>query len=50
MDRLLYNVGVVSKSDRLRGLLRRMSMRLNLNKVPLYLNLRDMERIYLRKA
>jgi SAM-dependent methyltransferase len=49
LDRLLYNVGVVSKSQLIKGILKDMAAKLQLNKVALYLNTRDMERIYLKK-
>jgi len=50
LQRLLYNIGVISKSQRVRDSLERLSVRFRLNRVSLYLNMRDMERIYLRKT
>lgn len=50
LQRLMYNIGVISKSQRVRDSLERLSVRFRLNRVSLYLNMRDMERIYLRKT
>jgi 2-polyprenyl-3-methyl-5-hydroxy-6-metoxy-1,4-benzoquinol methylase len=47
LSRLLYNVGVMSKSKAVTRSLGRASTSLRLNKVPLHLNARDMVRIYL---
>ena len=49
MDRLIYNVGVVSKSKRVQAALRNFATKTRSNKVSMSINLRDMERIYLRK-
>lgn len=49
IDRLLYNVGVVSKSQLIKGILKDVAVKMQLNKVALHLNTRDMERIYLKK-
>jgi hypothetical protein len=49
-DRLLWNVGVVSKSTTLTKTLGKLSRTLGLQKVHLYLNLRDMQRVCVRKA
>lgn len=50
VQRLLYNVGVMSKSKFVANGLRSLSERLGLNRVSLYINARDMERIYLTPA
>jgi SAM-dependent methyltransferase len=50
LARLLYNVGVMSKSRTIASGLRRLSQALRLNRVPLYLNARDMVRMYLEPA
>jgi SAM-dependent methyltransferase len=49
MDRLIFNVGVVSKSKRTQVTLRNFATKTRANKVHMSINLRDMERIYLRK-
>ena len=49
LDRLFYNLGVVSKSQVIKQILKDVTVKLHLNKVSLYLNTRDMERIYLKK-
>jgi SAM-dependent methyltransferase len=49
MDRLIFNVGVVSKSKRVQAALRNFATKTRSNKVHMSINLRDMERIYLRK-
>jgi SAM-dependent methyltransferase len=48
-DRLVYNIGVVSRSRWLQGTLGKLSRTLRLQKLRLHLNLRDMQRVYLRK-
>ena len=50
LDRLLYNVGVISKSKALQASLSKMARKLSLNRISMRLNARDMERVYLRKA
>jgi SAM-dependent methyltransferase len=50
VDRLLWNVGVVSKSARFQTTLTSASRKLGLNKVHLYLNLGDMQRVCVRKV
>jgi 2-polyprenyl-3-methyl-5-hydroxy-6-metoxy-1,4-benzoquinol methylase len=50
LERLLHNVGVISKSQQMRKGLQRLSDRFRLNRATLHLNLRDMERVYLRKV
>jgi SAM-dependent methyltransferase len=49
LDRLLYNVGVVSKSAVIASLLQKSSTAFGLERLALKLNLRDMQRLYLRK-
>ncbi len=49
-DRLAWNIGVMSKSDRVKGWLDRMSRRLKLEKLRLYLNMRDMQRVCVQKV
>jgi 2-polyprenyl-3-methyl-5-hydroxy-6-metoxy-1,4-benzoquinol methylase len=49
LGRLLYNVGVVSKSKRLQQALYAASQRWRLNHVSMTINVRDMQRLYLRK-
>jgi len=50
LDRLTYNLGVISKSQRVRRGLDSVSKKLGLNKATLSLNMRDMQRLYLQKA
>jgi len=49
-ERLLYNLAVMSKSMKLRRTLRRFSDRVGLERLKLYLNLRDMQRVCVRKT
>ena len=49
LDRLFYNLGVVSKSQVIKQILKDVAVKLHLNKISLYLNTRDMQRIYLKK-
>ena len=49
-DRLAWNIGVMSKSERVKGWLDRISRRLKLEKVRLYLNMRDMQRVCVQKV
>ncbi len=49
-ERLLYNLAVMSKSPKLRRSLNRLSDRMGLEKLKLYLNLRDMQRVCIRKT
>ena len=49
-DRLAWNIGVMSKSDRVKGMLDRMSRKLKLEKLRLYLNMRDMQRVCVQKV
>jgi SAM-dependent methyltransferase len=50
VDRLLWNVGVISKNRRVSQGLSTVSRTLRLNKVHLYLNLRDMQRVCVQKV
>jgi SAM-dependent methyltransferase len=49
LGRLLYNVGVVSRSGAVKTALESLSTKLRLDRFHLYLNLRDMQRVYLVK-
>lgn len=49
MERLLYNVGVMSKSKAFQRALKNMSESLRLNRLAITLNVRDMQRLYLEK-
>lgn len=49
IGRLAYNLGVVSRSDRLRSMIQTAARRTGVEDVALRFNTRDMERIYLRK-
>lgn len=49
LDRLAYNVAVTSKIPALHGFLSSISRRLLLHKVGLTINVRDMQRLCLRK-
>jgi SAM-dependent methyltransferase len=49
LSRLLYNLGVVSKSARVQRALEGMSRALGLDRLSMTLNLRDMQRLYLEK-
>jgi len=49
IDRLLYNVGVMSKSQLVQRLLASVSKRWRLNRAAITLNVRDMQRLYLEK-
>lgn len=49
-ERLLYNVGVMSKSPRLRRSLARTAQRAKLHRIRMYLNLRDMQRVCVQKV
>jgi SAM-dependent methyltransferase len=50
VDRLLWNAGVISKSQGVQRGLDRLSRGLRLNKVWLYLNMRDMQRVCVQKV
>jgi len=49
LDRLIWNVGVISKSDPVKKVLKWISTKLRFKNIWLKLNMRDMQRIYLRK-
>jgi SAM-dependent methyltransferase len=49
LDRLMFNVGVVSRSTGFQKFLNNVSRRLGFNNVTLSLNLRDMQRVRIRK-
>jgi SAM-dependent methyltransferase len=48
VDRLLYNIGLMTRSNRILEMLGSLSMALRLDKLRLHLNARDMQRIYCR--
>jgi 2-polyprenyl-3-methyl-5-hydroxy-6-metoxy-1,4-benzoquinol methylase len=50
LGRLLYNVGVMSKSQKVSKALARVSESLHLDKVGMYLNVRDMQRACVQKV
>jgi len=50
VDRLLWNVGIMSKSKRFSQGLTQVSQKMGLNKIHLYLNFRDMQRVCVQKA
>ena len=50
LDRLVYNVGVISRSKSLQNALGKLSRRLGFNRLKLSLNVRDMQRVRVRKA
>ena len=47
-DRLLYNVGVMSRSPGVQKMLARAGSAVGLDKLKLHVNVRDMQRIYCR--
>jgi SAM-dependent methyltransferase len=49
LDRLAYNLAVMSKNAALRAVVGRLSRRLMLHKLRLSINIRDMQRVYLEK-
>ena len=49
-ERLLYNLAVMSKSPKLRQSLSKLSDRVGLERLKLYLNFRDMQRVCVRKT
>jgi 2-polyprenyl-3-methyl-5-hydroxy-6-metoxy-1,4-benzoquinol methylase len=49
-ERLMYNLGVVSKSERTRRALEKISDRLGFKKLKLHLNFRDMQRVCVQKV
>ena len=50
VDRLFWNVGVISKSKRFSQGLAQVSQKIGLNKIHLYLNFRDMQRVCVQKV
>ena len=50
IDRLMWNLGVMSKSDRVKRFMERISGGLQLDKIHLYLNMRDMQRACVQKV
>lgn len=48
LDRLLSNVGVMSRSTRFKGFLNAISLKLGFDKIEMHVNARDMQRIYCR--
>jgi len=50
VDRLFWNVGVISKSKRFSQGLTQVSRKAGLNKIHLYLNFRDMQRVCVQKV
>ena len=50
LERLVWNVGVISKSDPVKKALKWISTKLRFKNIWLKLNMRDMQRIYLRKS
>ncbi len=49
LDRLAYNVGVITRSPSIQQSIRGMSRRLGLQKMHFHLNFRDMQRVYIQK-
>jgi hypothetical protein len=49
LDRFAYNIGVMTKSRQVQRVLESLSRRLLLHKFTIRINLRDMQRVYLRK-
>jgi 2-polyprenyl-3-methyl-5-hydroxy-6-metoxy-1,4-benzoquinol methylase len=50
LDRLVWNVGVMSKNERVKEWLSALSRKLGLHKLRLYINLRDMQRACVQKV
>lgn len=50
IDRFLWNVGVMSKNNVIKRVLSKLSEMFHLHKVSIYLNLRDMQRVYCTKV
>ncbi len=50
MHRLLWNVRIVSKSKTVQDMLEAISRKLKLSKVHLYFNLRDIQRVCVKKV
>lgn len=49
LERLIWNVGVISKNDSVKKALKWISNKLRFNKIWVKINLRDMQRMYLKK-
>jgi hypothetical protein len=49
-DRLAWNIGIMSKSDRVKRWLDGVSRGLKLEKLRLYLNMRDIQRVCVQKV
>jgi 2-polyprenyl-3-methyl-5-hydroxy-6-metoxy-1,4-benzoquinol methylase len=49
IERLLYNFGVMSKSNEIERILHKISTALRLNRFTITLNVHDMQRVYLEK-
>jgi len=49
LERLVWNIGVISKNDSVKQTLKWISTKLRFKKIWLKLNMRDMQRMYLRK-
>jgi hypothetical protein len=49
LDRLFYNLGVLSKQASIKRTLEKIARGLRFNTVSLYINTKDMERLYLQK-
>jgi len=50
IDRLLYNFCVMSKNEKIKSMLEKISSKIHADKFVIYLNMRDMLRIYSRKV
>jgi hypothetical protein len=50
LDRILYNLGVVLKNKTLAHWFSKLSRLLQLHRFWLFLNLQDMQRVYLKKS
>jgi 2-polyprenyl-3-methyl-5-hydroxy-6-metoxy-1,4-benzoquinol methylase len=49
LERLFWNAGIISKNKWFKQFIQKASLYLYLNKIRLYLNMRDMQRVYLKK-
>ncbi len=49
LDRMIWNIGVISKSATIKRSLKWISAKLRFNKIWFYLNMKDMQRMYLKK-
>ena len=48
LDRFLYNVGLITRSDRIKRWLGKLSVACRLDQFRIYINVRDMQRVYVR--